>query len=105
MRLRQLVRTVTGVVTLAQLLVAAAPLAERADSSVAAVHVEQAGTSRHHAHTDFCAVCAASHLTALPPRAPSVFGNALVTPRPLATDTAWPVQRDVGYAFARAPPV
>jgi hypothetical protein len=104
--LRQVVRTVTAVVTFAQLLIiAAAPLAERADGSVAAVHAEQAGTSRHHAHGDFCAVCTASHLTALPPRAPSVLNDALVTSRPVDADALPPAQRDICYAFARAPPV
>ena|SRR5688572_27460601 len=105
-RLRQAVRAVTAVVTSAQLLVAAAaPLAERADSSVAAVHMEQAGTSRHHAHGDFCAVCAASHFTALPPRSPSVLDDALATSRPLVSDATPLVRRDTHYAFARAPPV
>ena len=99
-------RTVTAIVTSAQLLIAAAaPLAERADSSVAAVHVEQAGTSRHHAHGDFCAVCAASHLTALPPRPPSVVDNGQMTLRPALAETTMPGRRDARYVFARAPPV
>jgi hypothetical protein len=51
-------------------LVVMAPLAERADSTVAAVHVEQAGTSTHHTHGDLCALCVASHLVAPPARAP-----------------------------------
>lgn len=50
-------------------LVTFAPLAERADSSVAPVHAEQAGTSTHHAHGELCAVCAVSNLAATPPRA------------------------------------
>jgi hypothetical protein len=63
-------RLATALVTMAQLLlVAAAPLAERPDSTVAAVHVEQAGTSAHHAHGELCAVCVASHLVAPPARA------------------------------------
>ena len=99
-------RTVTAIVTSAQLLiVAAAPLAERADSSVAAVHVEQAGTSRHHAHGDFCAMCVASHFTALPPRPPSVVDNGRMTSRPVRTETTIPGRRDARYVFARAPPV
>jgi hypothetical protein len=65
-------RVVTAVVTMLQLLlVAAAPLAERQESAVAAIHVEQAGTSTHHAHGELCAVCAASHLVAPPARAGS----------------------------------
>ena len=64
------VRVVTAMVTMGQLLLAAAaPLAERPDSTVAAIHVEQAGTSTHHAHGELCAVCAASHLVAPPIRA------------------------------------
>ena len=62
-------RIVTALVAMVQLLLAAAaPLAERPESTVAAVHVEQAGTSAHHAHGELCAVCAASHLVALPTR-------------------------------------
>jgi hypothetical protein len=99
-------RTVTAVVTSAQLLiVAVAPLAERADSIVAAVHMDQAGTSRHHAHADFCAVCAAVHFTALPPRPSSVLDGSLVTARPLATDATPAARREARYVFARAPPV
>ena len=52
------------------LLVAGAPLAERPDSTVAATHIEQAGTRMHHAHGELCAVCAASSLVAPPARAP-----------------------------------
>lgn len=64
-------RTITAFVTLAQLLiVAAAPIAERAASDVAAVHIEQAGTSTHHAHGDLCATCVALHLLWTPPREP-----------------------------------
>ena len=99
-------RTFAAIVTLAQLVVvAAAPLAERADSSVAAVHMEQAGTSRHHAHADFCAVCSASSLTALPPRAAPVMSGALVTSHPLGADVTPPAWRAARYSFARAPPV
>jgi hypothetical protein len=66
-------RIVTALVTMLQLLlVAAAPLAERQDSTVAAIHVEQAGTSAHHAHGELCAVCAASNLVAPPARAATV---------------------------------
>lgn len=74
------VRIATALVTMMQLLlVAAAPLAERPDSTVPAVHVEQAGTSAHHAHGELCAVCAASQLVAPPARAaatPVVLGVA-----------------------------
>jgi hypothetical protein len=54
--------------TVHALVITLAPLAERADSSVAPVHAEQAGTSTHHAHGDLCAVCTASHLVAPLPR-------------------------------------
>jgi hypothetical protein len=105
-RWRQVMRRVTAALTLAQLLaVASAPLAERADSSVAAVHMEQAGTSRHHAHGDFCAVCAASHLTALPPRSASLLADGLVSSRPLVTDVSPRADRTARSVFARAPPV
>ncbi len=70
MRFTGTTRVLTALVTMLQLVVvAAAPLAERQDSTVAAVHVEQAGTSAHHAHGELCAVCAASHLVAPPVRA------------------------------------
>jgi hypothetical protein len=75
-------RIVTALVAMAQLLLAvAAPLAEPPDSTVAAVHVEQAGTSTHHAHGELCAVCAASHLVALPSRTGSIPVPATVSIR------------------------
>ena len=52
------------------LVITVAPLAERADTSVAPIHAEQAGTRTHHAHGALCAVCAASHLVAPLPRVP-----------------------------------
>ena len=62
-------RVITALVVMTQLLiVASAPLGERSDT-VAAVHVEQAGTSTHHAHGELCALCVASHLVAPPARA------------------------------------
>ena len=74
------VRVAAALVTMLQLLlVAAAPLAERPDSTVAAIHVEQAGTSAHHAHGELCAVCAASHLVATPARAATAPVVASVT--------------------------
>ncbi|HET6702031.1 MAG TPA: hypothetical protein VFH14_09520 [Gemmatimonadaceae bacterium] len=76
-------RAATALLAMAQLvLVAAAPLAERPDSTVAPVHVEQAGTSTHHAHGELCAVCVASHLVAPPARAavPPVFGRVATQP-------------------------
>ena len=78
--LTRVVRIATALVTMMQLLlVAAAPLADRPDSTVAAIHIEQAGTSAHHAHGELCAVCAASQLIAPPARAavaPLVLGVA-----------------------------
>jgi hypothetical protein len=106
MWLRPALRTATALVASVQLLTAlAAPLAERAESDVAAVHVEQAGTSRHHAHGDFCAVCAASQLTALPPRDPPRLDDALATSSPLASNDSRPARPDARYTLARAPPV
>jgi hypothetical protein len=63
-------RVATALMVMTQLLiVASAPLGERSDSTVAAVHVEQAGTSTHHTHGELCALCTASHLVAPPARA------------------------------------
>lgn len=62
-------RVIAALLVAMHALVVAAPLAERADSTVAAVHVEQAGTSTHHAHGELCALCAASNLVAPPARA------------------------------------
>ena len=76
-------RAATALLAMAQLvLVAAAPLAERPDSTVAPVHVEQAGTRTNHAHGELCAVCVASHLVAPPARAamPPVFGRVATHP-------------------------
>ncbi|HEY7408953.1 MAG TPA: hypothetical protein VH638_11860 [Gemmatimonadaceae bacterium] len=76
-------RAAAALLAMAQLLlVAAAPLAERPDSTVAAVHVEQAGTSTHHAHGELCAVCVASHLVAPParPAATPLFSRVATQP-------------------------
>lgn len=62
-------RVIAALLAVMHALVVVAPLADRADSTVAAVHVEQAGTSAHHAHGELCALCAASHLAAPPARA------------------------------------
>ena|SRR5687767_7210476 len=75
-------RIATAVVAMLQLLIAAgASLAEAPDSTVAAVHVEQAGTSVHHAHGELCAVCAASQLVAPPTRPTAAPVLPRVTPR------------------------
>src|SRR5687768_13304075 len=99
-------RIITALVTMTQLLiVAAAPLAERADSSVAAVHVEPGGTSTHHAHDDMCATCVALHLLWMPPREPIA---AIVMPAHAGPRTHQPSPRNgVGLAvlLPRAPPV
>lgn len=104
--IRSRLRTVTALVTIAQLLiVATAPLAERADSDVAAVHVEQAGTSAHHAHGDLCATCVALHLLWTPPRGPIA---AIATPARSGPEADQPSARSrVGLAelLPRAPPV
>ncbi len=81
------VRVVATVLAMTHALLAFAPLAERADSRVAAVHVEEAGTSTHHAHGELCALCAASHLVATPARAsltalfPAVGGQPIIARR------------------------
>lgn len=68
-RFRAVTRVLAAVLAAMHALVVAAPLADRADSTVAAVHMEQAGTSTHHAHGELCALCAASHLVGPPARA------------------------------------
>ena len=86
------------------LLVAAAPLAERTDSIVAAVHVEQAGTSTHHAHGELCAVCAASHLVAPPSRPAAGPVSLRVTARTSADRQSAPSAADRLHTQQRAPP-
>lgn len=99
-------RIVAALATMMQLLiVAAAPLGERAASDVAAVHVEQAGTSTHHAHDDLCATCVALHLLWTPPRGPVA---AFAAPAHSGPRTDQPSRRSwVGLAvlLPRAPPV
>ena len=99
-------RIVTALVTMMQLLiVAAAPLADRPDSDVAAVHVEPGGTSAHHAHDDLCATCVALHLLWTPPRGPIEPITASAHTRPLtdqATRRSWLV---LAVLLPRAPPV
>ena len=98
-------RVATALLAMAQLLlVTAAPLAERADSTVAAVHVEQAGTSTHHAHGELCAVCVASHLVAPPARAamPPLVGR--VATQPPANRRLPPGAADRLDTQPRAPP-
>ncbi|MGQ0712188.1 MAG: hypothetical protein ACT4PJ_00500 [Gemmatimonadaceae bacterium] len=98
-------RLVTAFVTMTQLvIVAAAPLGERASSDVAAVHVEPGGTSTHHAHDDLCATCVALHLLWTPPR-----GSVAVITGP--THTRPPLGQREGHGLVdllvllpRAPP-
>ena len=100
------IRVVTALVTMTQLLiVAAAPLAEPADSKVAAVHVEPGGTRTHHAHGDLCATCVALHLLWTPPRGPSAAIASRVRARPRADHPD--VRELVGLLLLRprAPPV
>jgi hypothetical protein len=102
----RVLRTVAALATMMQLLiVAAAPLAERADSSVAAVHVEQGGTSTHYAHDDLCATCVALHLLWTPPREPiaAVATPAHTGPRPDQPSTRNWVE--LAVLLPRAPPV
>ena len=86
------------------LVITFAPLAERADSSVAPVHAEQAGTSTHHAHGDLCAVCAASHLVAPPPRLPPVPLVVRADARPQGTRRQLVTSVERLHAQPRAPP-
>jgi hypothetical protein len=99
-------RVVTALVTMAQLvLVATAPLAERADSDVAPVHVEPGGTRTHHAHDELCATCVALHLLWTPPREPV---GAIAMPARAGSPTGRASAHSrVGLAelLPRAPPV
>lgn len=98
-------QVVTALVTMLQMLfVAAAPIAEQPDSRVAAVHVEQAGTSTHHAHGEVCALCAASHLVAPPARAGVVPAFATVATRPGIDRSAPSTAADRLDTRPRAPP-
>ena len=98
-------RTATALVAMVQLLlVATAPLAERTDSIVAAVHVEQAGTSTHHAHGELCAVCTASHLVGPPSRPPAGLVSLRVTARTKTDRHAPPSAADRLHTQQRAPP-
>jgi hypothetical protein len=99
-------RIATALVAMMQLLLAAAaPLAERPDSTVAAIHVEQAGTSRHHAHGELCAVCAASHLLAPPARAAVAPVLATVSTRPRTEVRASSTAPERLNTRPRAPPI
>lgn len=98
-------RIATALAAMLQLLlVAAAPLAERTDSIVAAVHVEQAGTSTHHAHGELCAVCTASHLVAPPTRPPAAPVALRVTTRSTADRRSPASAADRLHTQQRAPP-
>lgn len=86
------------------LVVGVARFTERADATVAAVHVEEEGTSIHHGHAEWCAVCTASQLAAPPPRP----GSA-VLPLSAGTSQSWrslelPVPPATGLLWSRAPP-
>jgi hypothetical protein len=86
-------------------IVASAPLGERPDSRVAAVHVEQAGTSTHHAHDDLCATCVALHLLWIPPRGPieAIATSAHVGPS--SDEIGARVRAGLAVLLPRAPPV
>jgi hypothetical protein len=99
-------RTITALVTFAQLLlVAAAPLAERGDSDVAPVHVEQAGTSTHHAHGELCATCVALHLLWTPARAHDAAIGTSVGTGPRREQLSVRKQAGLAVLLPRAPPV
>lgn len=100
------VRRVIALFAIAQLaIIAAAPLAERVDTAVAAVHVEQEGTQLHHAHGDFCATCVAVQIAAIPPRQPVSVLLADARTRPVTTMSHhWQLVRH-SAVLPRAPPV
>jgi hypothetical protein len=98
-------RVVAALLATMHALVIFGPLAERADSTVAAVHVEQAGTSTHHAHGELCALCAASHLVAPPARGalPAIFARV---PDRISSDRRHPLGGPERLETRpRAPPV
>lgn len=98
-------RAIAALVTFAQLLiVATAPLAERVDSRVAAVHVEQAGTSSHHAHGDFCATCVALHLLGTPARAHDAAITTSLSIGPRHEQPSVRTQARLAVLLPRAPP-
>ena len=86
------------------LVITLAPLAERADTSVAPVHAEQAGTSTHHAHGELCALCAASHLVAPPPRVPPAPLVVRADAQPLGARRQLVAAVERLHAQPRAPP-
>lgn len=98
-------RVVTAIAAIAQLLVViAAPLAERASSDVAPVHVEQAGTRTHHAHGELCATCVALHLLAHPPRGPLARIEGPASSRPRSECRSCSTSDALGVLLPRAPP-
>lgn len=86
------------------LIITFAPLAERADASVAPVHAEQAGTSTHHAHGELCAVCAATHLVAPLPRIPLAPRVVRADAQPEGARRQLVVAGERLHAQPRAPP-
>lgn len=86
------------------LVVTLAPLADRADTSVAPIHAEQAGTSTHHAHGELCAVCVASQLVAPPARASLAPIAAQVRTQPHGERRQLFTAADRLHSQPRAPP-
>lgn len=102
---RRAIRIATALVTMVQLLiVVAAPLADRPDSTVAAVHVEPGGTSTHHAHDDLCAMCVAMHLLWTPPRGPVEPITTAPNARPLIDRAIARTSLGLAVLLPRAPP-
>ena len=103
-RFRRLVLALAAVAHMVAIVVA--PVAEAAAERIAVVHVEEAGTSQHHAHTETtCIVCAGHPLVAN--TAPDVFRLTVGSMRvlPPATLAGPPLYRATGAPVgSRAPP-
>ena len=90
----------------AQLVLTAAPYAERARGRDASAHLEGAGVRVHHAHDEAqCPACATQHLTSrAEPRAALAVRSAPFPSPGRAARTAPPLLHDFSTSLSRAPP-
>ncbi|HEU4564206.1 MAG TPA: hypothetical protein VFS05_06150 [Gemmatimonadaceae bacterium] len=102
-------RAALALAAVVQLVLAVAvPLAEARGSRSAAAHVEEAGTSLHHAHIEsLCPSCTALGLMATPPAPAHVLDTAVATaPRPIVRPRDGHASRvPLLTAAPRAPPL
>lgn len=103
-RLRRLVLALAAVAHIVAIIMA--PVVEAAADRVAVVHIEQAGTDQHHAHTETtCIVCAGHPLIAN--TAPDAYRLTVASMRPLppaAFGTPSPHRAGGTPVGSRAPP-